>query len=172
MPRSAASDLGLHCLPVTHLGVASLQWVKSVLLARNLTLISWCISKRYNNTRRKKTESKEVICWWRWQQCCHHNKKTKNKEDGCIAGDQNARSTKRMISINRCIIWILKNLCNKEHTVCLAIAADLDLCSFLLKCLLTTRIAGRYSRTFALWKTLYTVIFRYKDSICFQRCCH
>ena len=27
MPRSAASDLGLHCLPVTHLGVSSLQWV-------------------------------------------------------------------------------------------------------------------------------------------------
>ena len=24
----AASDLGLHCLPVTSLGVASLQWVK------------------------------------------------------------------------------------------------------------------------------------------------
>ena len=28
MPYSAASDLGLHCLPVTHLGVSSLQWVK------------------------------------------------------------------------------------------------------------------------------------------------
>ena len=27
-PRSAASDLGLHGLPVTHLGVSSLQWVK------------------------------------------------------------------------------------------------------------------------------------------------
>ena len=27
-PRSAASDLGLHCLPVTCLGVSSLQWVK------------------------------------------------------------------------------------------------------------------------------------------------
>ena len=26
-PRFAASDLGLHCLPVTHLGVSSLQWV-------------------------------------------------------------------------------------------------------------------------------------------------
>ena len=28
-PRSAASDLGLHCLPVTRLGVSSLQWVTS-----------------------------------------------------------------------------------------------------------------------------------------------
>ena len=28
MPCSAASDLGLHCLPVTHLGISSLQWVK------------------------------------------------------------------------------------------------------------------------------------------------
>ena len=27
MPHSAASDLGLHFLPVTHLGVFSLQWV-------------------------------------------------------------------------------------------------------------------------------------------------
>ena len=27
-PRSAASDLGLHCLPVIRLGVSSLQWVK------------------------------------------------------------------------------------------------------------------------------------------------
>ena len=26
--RSVASDMGLHCLPVTHLGVSSLQWVK------------------------------------------------------------------------------------------------------------------------------------------------
>ena len=29
MPHSAASDLGLHCLPVTHLGVSSLKWVKN-----------------------------------------------------------------------------------------------------------------------------------------------
>ena len=25
---SVASDLGLHCLPITHFGVSSLQWVK------------------------------------------------------------------------------------------------------------------------------------------------
>ena len=28
MPHSAASDLGLHCLPVTHLGVSRFQWAK------------------------------------------------------------------------------------------------------------------------------------------------
>ena len=27
IPHSVASDLGLHCLPVTRLGVFSLQWV-------------------------------------------------------------------------------------------------------------------------------------------------
>ena len=27
--RSAASDLGLHCLPVTRLGASSLQWVNN-----------------------------------------------------------------------------------------------------------------------------------------------
>ena len=28
MRHSAASDLGLHCLPVTYLGVSSLHWVR------------------------------------------------------------------------------------------------------------------------------------------------
>ena len=28
MPHSAVSDLGLHCLPNTLLGVSQLQWVK------------------------------------------------------------------------------------------------------------------------------------------------
>ena len=28
MPHSAASDMGLQCLPVTHLGVSQIQWVK------------------------------------------------------------------------------------------------------------------------------------------------
>ena len=28
-PRSAASDLGLHCLPITLFGVSRLQWAKS-----------------------------------------------------------------------------------------------------------------------------------------------
>ena len=28
MPHFAASDLGLHCWPVTCLGVSSLQWIK------------------------------------------------------------------------------------------------------------------------------------------------
>ena len=29
-PHSVASDLGLHCLPVTLLGVSRLQWVKKI----------------------------------------------------------------------------------------------------------------------------------------------
>ena len=29
MLHAAASDLGLHCLPITCLGASSLQWVKS-----------------------------------------------------------------------------------------------------------------------------------------------
>ena len=30
MLHSAASDLGLHCLPVTLLGISRLQWVKAI----------------------------------------------------------------------------------------------------------------------------------------------
>ena len=33
MPHSVVSDLGLHCLPVTRLGVVSLQWVKEAVTA-------------------------------------------------------------------------------------------------------------------------------------------
>ena len=29
-PHSAASDLGLHCLPITLLGVSRIQWVKII----------------------------------------------------------------------------------------------------------------------------------------------
>ena len=29
-PRSAASDLGLHCLPIILLGVSRLQWLKTM----------------------------------------------------------------------------------------------------------------------------------------------
>ena len=32
MLYSAASDLGLHCLPVTSLGISSLQWVEEYLM--------------------------------------------------------------------------------------------------------------------------------------------
>ena len=28
--HSAVSDLGLHCLPITRLGVSSFQWVKNI----------------------------------------------------------------------------------------------------------------------------------------------
>ena len=27
MPQNAASDLDLHCLPITHSGVSQIQWV-------------------------------------------------------------------------------------------------------------------------------------------------
>ena len=37
MPCSAASDLGLHRLPITHLGVSQIQWVK--LTALNMKLM-------------------------------------------------------------------------------------------------------------------------------------
>ena len=30
-PRSAASDLGLHCLPITLLGVSRTQWLKLII---------------------------------------------------------------------------------------------------------------------------------------------
>ena len=32
MPHSAASDLGLHCLPSTLIGMSRLQWVKYIAL--------------------------------------------------------------------------------------------------------------------------------------------
>ena len=32
MPQNAASDLGLHCLPITLLGVSRLQWVNRMLV--------------------------------------------------------------------------------------------------------------------------------------------
>ena len=42
-PHSAASDLGLHCLPNTLLGVSRLQWVK-VLCVKYLALfIAHCL---------------------------------------------------------------------------------------------------------------------------------
>ena len=34
MPRFVASDLGLHCLPVTLLGVSSLRWVNKPQVAK------------------------------------------------------------------------------------------------------------------------------------------
>ena len=37
-PRSAASDLGLHCLPITILGVSRLQCVNSLLYFDNISI--------------------------------------------------------------------------------------------------------------------------------------
>ena len=36
MPRSAVSDLGLHCLPITLLQVSRLQWVKNCWIECNM----------------------------------------------------------------------------------------------------------------------------------------
>ena len=41
MPHFAASDLGLHCLQITHLGVSSLQWVNLFMPIRLVNLVSW-----------------------------------------------------------------------------------------------------------------------------------
>ena len=38
-PRSVASDLGLHCLPITLLRVSRLQWVNIVLYCFGLHLL-------------------------------------------------------------------------------------------------------------------------------------
>ena len=38
MPHSAASDLGLHCLLITLLGVSRLKWVKNMPLVVSLAL--------------------------------------------------------------------------------------------------------------------------------------
>ena len=48
-PRSAASDLGLHCLPVTLLRVSRLQWVKkSITNAADKILICFVVFFRVN----------------------------------------------------------------------------------------------------------------------------
>ena len=49
MSRSAASDLGLHCLPINLLGVSRLQWV-------NDTLTLWVI---LSSPREKKRTSRK-----------------------------------------------------------------------------------------------------------------
>ena len=43
-PRSAASDLGLHCLPITLLGVSRLQWV---MVADSNSFLSPCQENKY-----------------------------------------------------------------------------------------------------------------------------
>ena len=42
-PHSAASDLGLHCLPITLLGVSRLQWVNKC--------VDWAIKFQINQSR-------------------------------------------------------------------------------------------------------------------------
>ena len=47
-PRSAASDQGLHCLPVNRLGVSSLQWVDIFFTASNLSTSKICFNLLYS----------------------------------------------------------------------------------------------------------------------------
>ena len=43
-PRSAASDLGLHCLPIALLGVSRLQWIKtSPLILMQIKTTNMCL---------------------------------------------------------------------------------------------------------------------------------
>ena len=54
MPRFVVSGLGLHCLPVIHLGVSSLHWVKRLyLLHLWMEIVHTCPDVRYWS---------EVIC--------------------------------------------------------------------------------------------------------------
>ena len=65
-PRSAASDLGLHCLPITLLRVSGLQWVKYgttkllIMLIQTLDQVNittcWCA----------------YICWMNAKHFCHY----------------------------------------------------------------------------------------------------
>ena len=48
-PRSAASDLGLHCLPVTLLGVSRLQWVNRLSWRDLLYFVKRTQSKQHIN---------------------------------------------------------------------------------------------------------------------------
>ena len=41
MPHSAASDLGLQCLPITLLGVSRLQWVKALVTAEAENILKY-----------------------------------------------------------------------------------------------------------------------------------
>ena len=44
-PQNAASDLGLHCLPITSLGVSRQQWVNKPHLMRHTKLLQTAFGK-------------------------------------------------------------------------------------------------------------------------------
>ena len=60
-PRSAASDLGLHCLPVTRLGVSSIQWVKYSIVLNALKLYRIRVRTESTKVSRFRQFSKPVI---------------------------------------------------------------------------------------------------------------
>ena len=52
-PRTEASDLGLHCLPITILGVSQLQWVKThphYMIPMKCQVLFSLKKKRYNSS--------------------------------------------------------------------------------------------------------------------------
>ena len=57
MPHIVASDLGLHCLPITLLGISRLQWVKSNFLEQSfeafflpIKILDVIMKHAYSNT--------------------------------------------------------------------------------------------------------------------------
>ena len=67
-PRSAASDLGLHCLPVTLLRVSRLQWVKIWnWFAEFSKSVSYGITTSSNDTGSYKITMR-ILSFVRWSQ--------------------------------------------------------------------------------------------------------
>ena len=56
-PRSVESDLGLHCLPITHLRVSRLQWVK-----RNISLKEETICLKCQSLFPGKNKNLSAVC--------------------------------------------------------------------------------------------------------------
>ena len=65
MPHSAVSDLGLHCVPVTLLGLSQLKWVNSF---ASLGLFGLGIGEKKEKKKEKKenkrTENKVLTKGW------------------------------------------------------------------------------------------------------------
>ena len=60
-PRSAASDLGLHCLPITLLRVSQLQWVNNLCLYLKL-LVEWYNVDPDNHSRSDQDCKGSYVC--------------------------------------------------------------------------------------------------------------
>ena len=60
MPRSVASDLGLHCLPVTSLGISICQWVKEKYLCQ-IKIVLNMSRKNHNYKTLPPNDSRYII---------------------------------------------------------------------------------------------------------------